>query len=147
LSIRPARLFGTRSRGKDISRTPHSRLLEGGRIAPKAVADRLHLSEGHRLAGVLPVDRARRLLALYHRLEAVLNHGAEDVTDTLNLALQASGLDQAKVAHRPRLLSDNGSSYIARDWPIGSKTTASIISGDLVSIPTHRARSSAGIRR
>jgi putative transposase len=39
----------------------------------------------------------------------------EDVTDTLNLALQASGLAGAKVAHRPRLLSDNGSSYIAGD--------------------------------
>ena len=40
---------------------------------------------------------------------------AEDVTATLDLALQASGLDQAKVVHRPRLLSDNGSSYIAAD--------------------------------
>ena len=40
---------------------------------------------------------------------------AEDVTDTLNLALQASGLNEAKVAHRLRLLSDNGSSYIAGD--------------------------------
>jgi putative transposase len=39
----------------------------------------------------------------------------EDVTDTLHLALQASGLNEAKVAHRPRLLSDNGSSYIAGD--------------------------------
>ena len=37
---------------------------------------------------------------------------AEDVTATLELALRASGLEQAKVAHRPRLLSDNGSSYI-----------------------------------
>ena len=40
---------------------------------------------------------------------------AEDVTDTLELALQASGLDQANVVHRPRLLSDNGSSYISGD--------------------------------
>ena len=32
---------------------------------------------------------------------------AEDVSATLNLALKASGLDQAKVIHRPRLLSDN----------------------------------------
>ena len=40
---------------------------------------------------------------------------AEDVTATLDLALRASGLDQAKPAHRPRLLSDNGSSYIAGD--------------------------------
>jgi transposase InsO family protein len=32
---------------------------------------------------------------------------AEDVTDTLDLALTASGCDQAHVHHRPRLLSDN----------------------------------------
>lgn len=40
---------------------------------------------------------------------------ADDVTDTLTMALQASGLDHATVVHRPRLLSDNGSSYIAGD--------------------------------
>jgi putative transposase len=40
---------------------------------------------------------------------------AEDVTATLDLALRASGLDQATPAERPRLLSDNGSSYIAGD--------------------------------
>ena len=38
-----------------------------------------------------------------------------DVTETLDLALQASGLDRAKVVHRPRLLSDNGPSYISAD--------------------------------
>jgi putative transposase len=40
---------------------------------------------------------------------------AEDVTATLELALRTSGLDQAKLVHRPRLLSDNGSSYISAD--------------------------------
>jgi transposase InsO family protein len=40
---------------------------------------------------------------------------AEDVTATLDLALKASGLDRATVVHRPRLLSDNGSSYISTD--------------------------------
>src|SRR5437899_10369959 len=40
---------------------------------------------------------------------------AEDVTATLELALQAPGLDQTELADRPRLLSDNGSSYIAGD--------------------------------
>jgi putative transposase len=40
---------------------------------------------------------------------------AGDVTDTLDMALAASGLDQANVAKRPRLLSDNGSSYVAGD--------------------------------
>ena len=40
---------------------------------------------------------------------------AEDVTDTLDLALEASGCANAIVATKPRLLSDNGSSYIAGD--------------------------------
>jgi len=40
---------------------------------------------------------------------------AQDVTATLDLALAASGLDQMTVVHRPRLLSDNGSSYVASD--------------------------------
>jgi len=40
---------------------------------------------------------------------------ASDVTETLDRALVASGLDQVKVMHRPRLLTDNGSSYIAGD--------------------------------
>jgi putative transposase len=42
-----------------------------------------------------------------------------DVTDTLTLALTASGCDQAHVHHKPRLLSDNGSSYVSgelADW-------------------------------
>jgi len=38
---------------------------------------------------------------------------ASDVTDTLNLALEASGCDSANVIHKPRLLSDNGASYVA----------------------------------
>ena len=40
---------------------------------------------------------------------------AEDVTDTIELALAASGCDQAVVRHKPRLLSDNGSCYISGD--------------------------------
>ena len=40
---------------------------------------------------------------------------AEDVTETLKLALEASGCDHADVVHKPRLLSDNGSSYISGD--------------------------------
>ena len=38
---------------------------------------------------------------------------ASDVTDTLELALTASGCNEVRVRHRPRLLSDNGPSYIA----------------------------------
>jgi RNA-directed DNA polymerase len=40
---------------------------------------------------------------------------ADDVTATLDLALKASGLDHVTVLHRPRLLSDNGSSYVSED--------------------------------
>ena len=40
---------------------------------------------------------------------------AGDVTETLDLALAASGLDQVTVVHRPRLPTDNGSSTIAGD--------------------------------
>src|SRR6516164_6938709 len=40
---------------------------------------------------------------------------ADDVTDTLELALVTSGCDSAKVVHKPRLLDDNGSSYISSD--------------------------------
>ncbi|SCA56977.1 transposase [Candidatus Terasakiella magnetica] len=43
---------------------------------------------------------------------------AGDVTDTLDLALTASGCDQTKVKHKPRLLSDNGASYIAEDLAV-----------------------------
>jgi len=44
---------------------------------------------------------------------------AADVSDTLQLALKAAGLDQVNVLHRPRLLSDNGPSYVSSelgDW-------------------------------
>ena len=43
------------------------------------------------------------------------NMKAGDVTDTLELALAASGQATAKVRHKPRLLSDNGSSYVSHD--------------------------------
>lgn len=40
---------------------------------------------------------------------------ASDVMATLDLALAESGLDHITVLHRSRLLSDNGSSYVAGD--------------------------------
>lgn len=40
---------------------------------------------------------------------------ASDARETLELALAASGLDRMQVRHRPRLLGDNGSGYIAGD--------------------------------
>jgi putative transposase len=40
---------------------------------------------------------------------------ASDVSDTLDDALQFTGLEQIKVKHKPRLLSDNGPSYISSE--------------------------------
>ena len=40
---------------------------------------------------------------------------AGDVTDTLQMALATSGCASARVVHKPRLLSDNGSSYVSAD--------------------------------
>ena len=38
---------------------------------------------------------------------------ASDVQETLLMALASTGIDQALVQHRPRLLSDNGSCYVS----------------------------------
>ena len=40
---------------------------------------------------------------------------AGDVAATLEQALALAGLDQATVVHRPRLLSDNGPSYVSAE--------------------------------
>ena len=38
---------------------------------------------------------------------------SSDVTDTLQDALEVTGLKQARVHHKPRLLSDNGPCYVS----------------------------------
>ena len=40
---------------------------------------------------------------------------ASDVTETLDLAQAATGVDQIQVEHRPRLLSDNGPCYVSTE--------------------------------
>src|SRR6202046_2613590 len=40
---------------------------------------------------------------------------ATDVSDTLETALRSSGLERVRVRHRPRLLSDNGPSYLSAE--------------------------------
>jgi putative transposase len=45
------------------------------------------------------------------RLSATM--GATDVTETLDQALAFTGVDQVRIKHRPRLLSDNGSAYLS----------------------------------
>jgi transposase InsO family protein len=41
--------------------------------------------------------------------------GEKDVEETLEVALKVSGLERARVRHRPRLLSDNGPAYLSND--------------------------------
>jgi hypothetical protein len=78
-------------------------------------ADRLHLPQDHRLGLVLSVDHFPRLLALHRGLAArphdvrLRRHGHA------RPGIAASGLDRITASHRPRLLSDNGSSYVADD--------------------------------
>jgi putative transposase len=66
-------------------------------------------------AGPVPsIDRARRLLAL-HRSRLGPTMCTSDVTATLDQAFAALGPDHINVKQRPRLLSDNGPSYVAED--------------------------------
>ena len=68
-----------------------------------------------------------------------------DVTETLDLALQASGCDQAHVVHKPRLLSDNGSSYISgelAEW-LGVKKMRHVRGGAISPANTGRDRAMA----
>jgi len=50
---------------------------------------------------------------------------SNDVEETLNMALKKSGLDEVRVRHRPRLLSDNGPAYLAKDLRNISKASTS----------------------
>ena len=55
-------------------------------------------------------DYSRKILAW--KLSATMR--VEDVTETLDLARAATGVDRVRVRHRPRLLSDNGPCYVAK---------------------------------
>ena len=66
-------LKGTRPDHQSSLRCDQGRRRVQGqdRQAQSAVADRLHLPQGHRLGLVLSLDYPRRLLTLYHRLETL----------------------------------------------------------------------------
>lgn len=56
-------------------------------------------------------DYSRYILSW--KLSPTMN--ADDVEETLMMALKKSGLEQARVRHRPRLLTDNGPAYLSKD--------------------------------
>ena len=86
-------------------------------------------AKGKRVGVVLSVHDPRRLRPVYHRPAARHSFASQtmragklcktmksaDVIDTLELALESSGYDQAPLVQKPRLLSDNGSSHVASD--------------------------------
>jgi transposase InsO family protein len=59
-------------------------------------------------------DYSRKILAW--KLSTTMR--VEDVTETLDLARAATGVDQVHVKHRPLLLSENGPSYVAKDLAV-----------------------------
>jgi len=42
---------------------------------------------------------------------------ADDVKQTLDLAIERTGVADVKVQHKPRLLSDNGPCYVSKELP------------------------------
>jgi len=70
-------------------------------------------------------DYSRKILAW--KLGATMR--VEDVTETLDLARAATGVDRVRVDHKPRLLSDNGPCYVANDLGHISRNTGSGIRG------------------
>ena len=62
--------------------------------------------------------------AVYVRHAREGNKRTQDVNDTLDLALGVSGCDQGHVIHKPRLLSDNGSSYVSGELADGCTAKA-----------------------
>ena len=56
-------------------------------------------------------DHSRYILS--YKLSPTMN--AQDVEDTLKIALAKAGIDKVKVYHKPRLLSDNGPAYHSAD--------------------------------
>lgn len=82
--------------GKDIQDQIVEMALDATELSPRELAVRF-------------TDEKRYIIAW----KLCTTMRAEDVTETLDLALAASGCDSATVLHKPRLLSDNGPSYIA----------------------------------
>jgi transposase InsO family protein len=64
---------------------------------------------------------------------------AVDVTNTLELVLAASGCDSGKLVHKPRLLSDNGSSFISSDLRAAFPTELKEAAAQLVFQPRNIA--------
>ena len=79
------------------------------------MADGFYLPEDHWLGldvSITILDDFSRYVVAWKLCTTMTSR---DVAETLELALQASGCDQADLVQKPRLLSDNGSSYLSSD--------------------------------
>ncbi len=130
-SPHPGRVW---NRIPDDVREPLVRLaLDEPELSPRELAVSFTDTERHYLleASVYRILKAQDLIA------------SPDM-DTLELALEASGCDRLTVRHRPRLLSDNGSSHIAREPPTWLKDKVMDHVRGAPTTPRRRARLSAG---
>ena len=132
-----------------LHRHQGGRRVQGQDHSPQpALADRLHLPQGHRLGLVLSVDHPRRLLALHHRLEAVHDHAGRR-----RHRHAAAGAHGIRLRIRRASCTNHGCSATTAPatspatWPNGSKSTAWTTCAARPAIPRPRARSSAGTRR
>ena len=80
---------------------------------PLKTGSYLHPGNGRFESAALPLDDLRRLRSYLVAWRLCTTMMVGDVTSTLEEALVASGCDHATVAHQPRLLSDNGSSFVS----------------------------------
>ena len=132
-----------------LHRHQGGRRVQGQDDGPEpAVADRLHLFEGHRLGLVLPVDHPRRLLPLHHRLEAVHHHAGRGRHRHAQPGARRIRLRQRQGACSGRGCFPTTAHVMSpAAWPSGSPTRAWNTPADRPAIPRRRARSNAGIRR
>ena len=68
---------------------------------------------------------------------------AADVMDTLDLARAKTGIDQVRVVHRPRLLSDNGPCYLSGELADYLETHRITHTRGATITRRHRARSNS----
>jgi len=83
-------------------------------LSPRELAVRFTKAHDLITAGDLSTELDASLATSWPRSSGQ-PYGAEDIPATLDLAISASRLDHITFVHRPRLLSDSGSSYVAGD--------------------------------
>ncbi|MEI4231606.1 hypothetical protein [Roseovarius sp. D22-M7] len=115
--------------------------MEGNPAAGIRLASRKQFHNRERgYLRTIPADCTRDMIAWTHSTTLK----AEDMTATLDPALQTSGFDRATVVAKPRLLSDNGKSCIAGDLTHDPQGKGIVMSAARHTTRRPGARASAG---